>query len=174
MPRERVSIAVLFLPPNLAATVPSTCSVRSCAGKAMQAPHSRYLTSHVLLGCSPPCRGTWQVAGGNLRLRTVAQQAWQRQVPQHRDTLSICGSSSSVDHGESPLVVPVATAVASTPACVLELSHGQHVTHRKTPLCSQRAVPPQMAHGGGCTSAGGSARTHCASGQPVGVSASRA
>ena len=42
------------------------------------------------------------------------------------------------------------------------LAYGQHVTHRKTPSCSQRDVPPQTAHGGGTVSWGTAPSFACA------------
>ena len=63
----------------------------------------------------------------------AAQQPWRRQEAEHRDRLGLCGASSSVHHGGSPLVVPAADVAASAPAGVLRPPKGQHVTHRKTP-----------------------------------------
>src|SRR5215472_4196196 len=54
-------------------------------------------------------------------------------------------------------MVPGADAAPSPCACILLLSTGQHVTHRRTPSCSQCSVPPQPVHGGGSTVAGGTA-----------------
>src|SRR6266581_3956385 len=53
---------------------------------------------------TPPCRRGWHEAGCHRFLLAAAHQAWRRQAPEYRAALGICGASSSVHHGGSPLV----------------------------------------------------------------------